>query len=119
LQINCNWQCLVAEVDIDGIATLTLFDSGSQVGVISPDFAQALQLDHFKLEQTMPLQLGTKGSHATFSYTVEPTLLYEGTLFGMKHINVINIDHYDLLFTSHGSLFVCFFEFASGVCNAC
>jgi hypothetical protein len=54
----------------------------------------------------MPPQLGTKGSHATFS-EVEPALLYKGTLFGMRHIDVINIDCYDLLlgapfFNHHG-----------------
>jgi hypothetical protein len=86
---------------------LTLFDSGSQVDAISPDFARALQLDHFKLERTMPLQLGTKGSHATFSYEVEPALSYKGTSFGTRHIDVINIDRYDLLlgapfFNHHG-----------------
>jgi hypothetical protein len=55
----------------------------------------------------MPLQLGTKGSHATFSYEVEPALLYKGASFGTRHIDVINIDCYDLLlgapfFNHHG-----------------
>jgi hypothetical protein len=107
LRINRNRQCLIAEVEVDGVAALTLFDSGSQVDAISPDFAWALQLDHFKLEQTMPLQLGTKGSHATFSYKVEPALSYKGASFGTRRINVINIDCYDLLlgapfFNHHG-----------------
>jgi hypothetical protein len=107
LQINCNWQCLVAELDVNGVATFTLFDSGSQVDAISLDFAWALQLDHFKLEQTVLLQLGTKGSHTTFSYKVEPALLYKGTSFGTRRIDVINIDRYDLLlgapfFNHHG-----------------
>jgi hypothetical protein len=100
-------RCLIAEIDVDGVAALTLFDSGSQVDAISPDFARALQLDHFKLERTMPLQLGTKGSHATFSYEVEPALSYKGTSFGTRRIDVINIDRYDLLlgapfFNHHG-----------------
>jgi Retroviral aspartyl protease len=94
---NRDRRCLVAEVEVDGVAALTLFDSGSQVDAISPDFARALQLDHFKLERTMPLQLGTKGSHATFSYEVEPTLSYQGASFGTRRIDVINIDRYDLL----------------------
>jgi hypothetical protein len=55
----------------------------------------------------MPLQLGTKGSHATFSYEVEPALLYKGASFGTRHIDVINIDCYYLLlgapfFNHHG-----------------
>jgi hypothetical protein len=96
-RLNRDRQCLVAKVDVDGVAALTLFDSGSQVNAISPDFARALQLDHFKLERTMPLQLGTKGSHATFSYEVEPALSYKGTSFGTRRIDVININRYDLL----------------------
>jgi hypothetical protein len=84
---------------------LTLFDSGSQVNAISPDFARALQLDFFKLEKTMPLQLGTKGSHATFSYEVEPILSYKDISFGARRIDVIN--RYNLLlgapfFNHHG-----------------
>jgi hypothetical protein len=56
----------------------------------------------------MPLQLGTKGSHATFSYEVEPDLSYEGTPLGTRKIDVINIDRYDLLlgapfFNQHGA----------------
>ena len=90
-------RCLIAEIDVDGVAALTLFDSGSQVDAISPDFARALQLDFFKLEKTMPLQLGTKGSHATFSYEVEPVLSYKDISFGARRIDVINIDRYDLL----------------------
>ena len=106
-RLNRDRRCLVAEVDVDGVAALTLFDSGSQVDAISPDFARALQLDHFKLERTMPLQLGTKGSHATFSYEVEPALSYKGASFGTRRIDVINIDRYDLLlgapfFNQHG-----------------
>jgi hypothetical protein len=86
---------------------LTLSDSGSQVDAISPDFAQALQLDFFKLEKTMPLQLGTKGSHATFSYEVEPVLSYKDILFGVRRIDVINIERDNLLlgapfFNHHG-----------------
>jgi hypothetical protein len=55
----------------------------------------------------MPLQLGTKGSHATFSYEVEPALSYKGASFGTRRIDVINIDRYDLLlgapfFNQHG-----------------
>jgi hypothetical protein len=104
---SCDRRCLITKIDIDGIAALTLFDSGSQVDAISPDFAQALQLDFFKLEKTMPLQLGTKASHATFSYEVEPVLLYKDISVGARRINVINIDRYDLLlgapfFNHHG-----------------
>jgi hypothetical protein len=90
-------RCLIAEIEVDGVPALTLFDSGSQVDAISPDFARALQLDFFKLDRTMALQLGTKGSHATFSYEVQPTLSYERTSFGTKKIDVINIDRYELL----------------------
>jgi hypothetical protein len=55
----------------------------------------------------MPLQLGTKGSHTTFSYEVEPALSYKGILFGTRCIDVINIDCYNLLlgapfFNHHG-----------------
>lgn len=90
-------RCLIAEIEVDGVPALTLFDSGSQVDAISPDFARALQLDFFKLDRTMALQLGTKGSHATFSYEVQPTLSYERASFGTKKIDVINIDRYELL----------------------
>jgi hypothetical protein len=53
---------LAAEVKIDGLKALILFDSGSTTDLVTPEFAFATKAKQFKLEDQVVLQLGCVGS---------------------------------------------------------
>jgi hypothetical protein len=49
---------LAAEVEINGLKALILFDSRSTTDSITPEFAFAMKAKQFKLEDQVILQLG-------------------------------------------------------------
>ena len=53
---------LAAEVEINGLKALVLFDSRSTTDLITPEFAFATKANQFRLEEQVVLQLGCVGS---------------------------------------------------------
>src|SRR5271155_4700077 len=69
-----NRQGLTALVKINGIDAYTCWDSGSELDAILPDFVRVLGITPRPKETALRIRLGTKGSSASTSYEVKPTL---------------------------------------------
>lgn len=95
-----NRQGLSTVVKIDGVEALVLFDSGSEIDCISPDFARAIGLQHETKDSPVLLKLATKGQHSTCSYEVKPTLEFAGNVSIPVCLDVINLDRWDILLGS-------------------
>jgi hypothetical protein len=89
--------CMVAWVEIGGTKALTLFDSGSTLDAVSPDFARTTNLRTFHLDKPINLQLGCVGSRGSINFgTRANTSIGELNLEVAGHYwDVINLDRYD------------------------
>ena len=86
--------CLAAYIDINGVPAYTLFDSGSSTDSISPDFVCAANINTFKLEQPLVLQLGCVGSKGKINYG--SNVGYKlSNIRGTHYFDVVNVDRYD------------------------
>jgi len=82
---------LAAEIEINGVKALVLFDSGSTTDSITPEFAFVTKAKQIKLEEQVILQLGCVGSRSKISYgTMIPVNLCGIT--DDVYFNLVNID---------------------------
>ena len=87
---------LAAEVEINGLKALVLFDSGSTSDSITPEFAFATRAKQIKLEEQVVLQLGCVGSQSKISYGTKVPI----NLCGVQdqiYLDLVNIDRYDCI----------------------
>ena len=75
---------------------LVLFDSGSNTDALSPDFVWACGISVFKLERSIPIQLGTKGSRSVIHYGTNTTLTF-GSKVLEQYFDILNLDKYDAI----------------------
>jgi hypothetical protein len=90
---------LAAEVKINGIKALALFDSRSTTDCITPEFAFALKAKQFKLEEQVILQLGCVGSRSKISYSTQVPI----NVCDIKdkvYFDLVNIDQYDCIIST-------------------
>lgn len=92
--------CLTAYVEVQmgskRLRAFVLFDSGSSINCISPDFATVAQFTVLTLEQPMGLQLGCVGSRSKINYGIQAVVeIGEAKL--ETYFDVANIDHYDVI----------------------
>jgi hypothetical protein len=92
-------QGLTTLVKVNGIEAYTCWDSGSELDAISPDFTRATGVEPTAKQAALRIRLGTKGSSATTSYEVSPTLDFGNTKF-THDLDVVNLDRWDLLLGS-------------------
>lgn len=95
-------RCLCAMVEINGVDSFALFDSGSTADALSPDFARIAHTEVFQLENPVTLQLGTKGSRSRISYgCYVPYRLHggkdHGDVSGKDYMDIANVDRYDVV----------------------
>ncbi|KAF8218778.1 hypothetical protein L208DRAFT_1185084, partial [Tricholoma matsutake] len=73
-----------------------LLDSGCTSDSISPEFAMSANLKAHELEEPVPLQLGTVGSHSKINFGLF-TDFEIGEIKNTHHFDVVNIDRYDTI----------------------
>ncbi|KAF8221663.1 hypothetical protein L208DRAFT_1326609 [Tricholoma matsutake] len=73
-----------------------LLDSGCTSDSISPEFAMLVNLKAHELEEPVPLQLGTVGSHSKINFRLF-TDFEIGEIKNTHYFNVVNIDRYDAI----------------------
>src|ERR1700677_3474812 len=90
---------LAAEIEINGVKALVLFDSGSTTDSITPEFTFVTKAKQIKLEEQVILQLGCVGSRSKISYrTMIPV-----NLCGITddiYFDLVNIDQYDCIIST-------------------
>jgi hypothetical protein len=81
----------VAEVEITGLKALVLFNSGSTMDSITPEFAFTTKAKQNKLEEQVVLQLGCVGIRSKISYGTKVPI----NLCGVQdqiYLDLVNID---------------------------
>ena len=89
--------CIATYVVINGTETFTLFDSGSSVDAISPNFAQASNTRVHTLDKPVPLQLGTIGNRASVDYGTWVPVELGDKKEDRYYLDVTDIDGYDAI----------------------
>jgi hypothetical protein len=87
---------LTAEIEINGVKALTLFDSGSTTDSITPEFAFVTKAKQFTLDDQVVLQLGCVGSRSKISYGTKIPLRF-GSISEDTYFDLVNLDRYDCI----------------------
>lgn len=81
---------------LNGLRAFCLFDPGSNVDSISPNFARSCNAKVFTFADAITLQLGVKGSKSKLQYgTYLQSQL--GPINKSHYFDISNIDHYDCI----------------------
>lgn len=87
---------LCAEIPINGIKALVLFDSGCTTDSITPEFAYLCQASRIDLQEPVGLQLGTKGSRTKINFGAQAEIAL-GAVRNVHYFDVVDIDKYDAI----------------------
>lgn len=89
-------RCVEAYVQIEGHVAHALLDSGSNVDIISADFASATELKTFELKDPLNLQMACVGSKAKLQYGAFLDL--KGPLINeRRYFDVANVEGFDMI----------------------
>ena len=92
---------LTAEIKINGVKALTLFDAGSMTDSIMPEFAFTTKAKTFKLEEQVILQLGCAGSRSKISYGTHVPVNID-QFKDEVYCDLVNIDLVEWAIATHG-----------------
>ncbi|KAF8221800.1 hypothetical protein L208DRAFT_1326009 [Tricholoma matsutake] len=81
---------------LHNLKAYVLLDSGCTTDSISPEFAMSANLKAHGLEEPVPLQLGTVGSHSKINFGLF-TDFEIGGVVNTHYFDVVNIDRYDAI----------------------
>ncbi|TFK52089.1 hypothetical protein OE88DRAFT_1608220, partial [Heliocybe sulcata] len=84
---------MVAYITINGVRALVLFDTGSTLDCVSPEFARVANLTCYELGNPTVLQLGTVGSRSKINYGTDLTFTIQGRTI-THYFDAANIDRY-------------------------
>lgn len=87
---------LCAELPINGVKGLVLFDSGCTTDSITPEFAYLCKASRIDLKEPMGLQLGTKGSRTKINFGAQASIAL-GNICETHYFDVVDIDKYDAI----------------------
>ncbi|KAF8221958.1 hypothetical protein L208DRAFT_1325177, partial [Tricholoma matsutake] len=86
----------MAKMKLHELEAFILLDSGCTSDSISPEFAMSANLKAHELEEPVPLQLGTIGSHLKINFGLF-TDFEIGEIKNTHYFDVVNIDRYDAI----------------------
>ena len=89
--------CMAALVKVNGLEAYTLLDTGSTAISISHNFTQVVNLKVFQLENPIPLQLRTVGSHSMMNFRARSCVELGTISDDNTYLDVVNIDRYDMI----------------------
>ncbi|KAJ2989339.1 hypothetical protein NUW54_g8816 [Trametes sanguinea] len=92
-----------AEISVNGVMALALFDSGCTTDSITPELVYVCKANRVDLKKPVGLQLGTKGSRTRINYGAR-AMLQVGKLKQSQYLDVVDINKYDLIL---GTMFCC------------
>ena len=81
---------------LHNLEAFILLDSGCTSDSISLEFAMSANLKAHKLEEPVPLQLGTVGSHSKINFRLFADFELSSKK-GSHYFDVVNIDRYDVI----------------------
>ncbi|KAF8230744.1 hypothetical protein L208DRAFT_1280352 [Tricholoma matsutake] len=81
---------------LHNLEAYVLLDSGCMSDSMSPEFATSMNLKVYELEELVPLQLGTVGSHSKINFRLF-TDFGIGQVNGNHYFDVVNIDRYNAI----------------------
>lgn len=88
--------CLAAYMTIGNAKAFTMFDSGSTLESLSPEFTRVADIKVFPLTNQVTLQLGTAGSRSKVNYGAFTTVKYDD-IEAPEYFDIANIDRYDCI----------------------
>ncbi|KAG6875815.1 hypothetical protein C0992_002196, partial [Termitomyces sp. T32_za158] len=89
-------ECLVTYVEVNGHPAWMLWDSGSTMMGITPQFAHVNAIRVHELTEPLMLQLGTVGSRTIVQFGTEVRVKALGQL-RTEYMDIANFDRYDMI----------------------
>jgi len=88
-------QPLVAKMTINGLDAVVMFDTGSTLDAVSPEFTRVANMKIHSLDVPMGIQLGCKGSKSKIVFGTSGPVQYD-SIVGTHYFDV-NIDRFDAI----------------------
>jgi len=88
---------MAALVKVNGLEVYALLDTGSTAISISHDFTQVAKLKVFQLENPIPLQPGTVGSHSMINFGARSYVELGTISDNNAYLDVVNINRYNMI----------------------
>jgi hypothetical protein len=88
---------MAALVKVNSLEAYALMDTGSTTVSITHNFARVVNMSVLQLENPVPLQLGTVGSHSMINYGARARLDLGPIHDDDVYLDVVNIDRYDMI----------------------
>ena len=81
---------------INGLDVVVMFDTGSTLDAVSPEFTQVVNMKIHLLDEPMGIQLGCKGSKSKIVFSTSGPVWYS-SIVGTHYFDVVNIDQFDAI----------------------
>ncbi|OJT11493.1 hypothetical protein TRAPUB_11984 [Trametes pubescens] len=95
-RVHESQRTLCAEIPINGIKALVLFDSGCTTDSITPEFVYLCKAGRINLQEPVGLQLGTKGSRTKINFGAQAEIVM-GSVRNTHYFDVVDIDKYNTI----------------------
>jgi hypothetical protein len=89
-------KCFIVKMKLHNLESYVLLDLGCTTDSLLPEFVMSANLKAHKLEEPVPLQLGTVGSHLKTNFRLFTDFEISG-LANTHYFDVVNIDTYDAI----------------------
>jgi len=88
--------CIEVTIPINGLLAHVLLDGGSNMNMISPEFANVAKVLMIKLQEQMTLQLAVMGSCSKINYGTWVPVEF-GPMNATTYFDIANIDRYNTI----------------------
>jgi hypothetical protein len=92
-------RCFIAKMKLHNLEAFVLLNSGCMSDLVSPEFTMFANLKAHELEEPVPLQLGTVGSHSKINFGLFTDFEISKTKDN-HYFDIINIDRYDVILST-------------------
>jgi hypothetical protein len=92
-------RCFIAKMKLHNLEAFVLLNSGCMSDSVSPEFATSANLKAHELEEPVPLQLVTVGSHSKINFGLF-TDFEIGKTKDNHYFDIVNIDRYDVILST-------------------
>jgi hypothetical protein len=89
-------QCIEVSVPVNGLRARVLLDGGSNMNMVSPEFATVAKIPTIELQDQMTLQLTVTGSRSKINYGAWATVDF-GPINPKVYFDIANIDGYNII----------------------
>jgi len=89
-------KCIEVSIPVNGLSAWVLLDGGSNMNMVSPEFATVAKIPAIELQEQTTLQLAVTGSRSKINYGAWAEVNF-GPITPKVYFDIVNVDGYDVI----------------------